>query len=102
LDLLASGLEPYRPTIHTASSSACGQEALVRSWVEEAQGHLGRRFGAGSPAVPETVRSIARTLAAHSPKMGKRVPLNFYGTIEKAQSATGREGNWSGGVPPLA
>ncbi|HUT19919.1 MAG TPA: aldehyde ferredoxin oxidoreductase N-terminal domain-containing protein [Anaerolineae bacterium] len=71
-------------TIHAADASACGQGglgAVMGSKQLKAISVIGS--GRVSLARPETVRSIARTLARMYAEDGLVGPLNFYGDIEQ-------------------
>jgi aldehyde:ferredoxin oxidoreductase len=71
-------------TIHAANASACGSGgfgAVMGSKQLKAISVIGS--GSVSLARPETVRSIARTLARMYAEDGLAGPLNFYGDIEQ-------------------
>ena len=81
-------------TIHTASSSACGQGgfgAVMGSKKLKAISVAGS--GRVSLARPETITSIARTLVRTFAEDGMTGPLNFYGDIEKFNQQLAAEGN---------
>jgi aldehyde:ferredoxin oxidoreductase len=83
-------------TIHTASSSACGQGgfgAVMGAKKLKAISVAGS--GRVSLARPETVTSIARTLVRMMAEDGQTGPLNFYGDIEKLNRQLAAEGNGS-------
>ena len=81
-------------TIHTASSSACGQGgfgAVMGSKNLKAISVAGS--GRVSLARPETITSIARTLVRTFAEDERTGPLNFYGDIEKFNQQLAAEGN---------
>jgi aldehyde:ferredoxin oxidoreductase len=81
-------------TIHTASSSACGQGgfgAVMGSKKVKAVSVVGS--GRVSLFAPETILSIARALVRIFAEDGKTGPLNFYGDIKGLNRQLAREGN---------
>ena len=81
-------------TIHTASSSACGQGgfgAVLGSKSLKAISVAGS--GRVSLARPETITSIARTLVRMFVQDGMTGPLNFYGDIKELNRQLAAEGN---------
>jgi aldehyde:ferredoxin oxidoreductase len=81
-------------TIQTASSSACGQGgfgAVMGSKKLKAISVIGS--GCVSLFAPETIRSIARTLARMFSEDKLSGPLNFYGDIKKLNRQLAAEGN---------
>ncbi len=81
-------------TIHTASSSACGQGgfgAVMGSKKLKAVSVIGS--GKVSLFAPGTIRSIARTLVRMFAEDGKTGPLNYYGDIKKLNQELAAEGN---------
>ena len=83
-------------TIHTASSSACGQGgfgAVMGSKKLKAVSVIGS--GDVALAAPETTTSIARTLVRMFAEDGQTGPLNFYGDINKLNQQLAAKGNGS-------
>jgi aldehyde:ferredoxin oxidoreductase len=83
-------------TIHTASSSACGQGgfgAVMGSKKLKAISVSGS--GRVSLAAPETTTSIARTLARMYAEDGRSGPLDYFGDIHKLNRQLAAEGNGS-------
>ena len=83
-------------TIHTASSSACGQGgfgAVMGSKKLKAVSVIGS--GDVTLAAPETTTSIARTLVRMFDEDGQTGPLNFFGDIKKLNQQLAAEGNGS-------
>jgi len=81
-------------TIQAASSSACGQGgfgAVMGSKKLKAISVAGS--GRVSLAAPETIASIARTLARMLAEDGQTGPLNFYGDIKKLNRQLAGEGD---------
>ena len=81
-------------TIHTASSSACGQGgfgAVMGSKKLKAISVTGS--GRVSLARPEIITSIARTLVRILAEDGQTGPLNFYGDIQTLNRQLAAEGN---------
>jgi aldehyde:ferredoxin oxidoreductase len=81
-------------TIHTASSSACGQGgfgAVMGSKKLKAISVAGS--GRVSLARPETITSIARTLARMFAEDGRTGPLDFYGDINKLNQELAIDGD---------
>jgi aldehyde:ferredoxin oxidoreductase len=81
-------------TIHTASSSACGQGgfgAVMGSKKLKAISVIGS--GRVSLFAPETVRSISRTLGRIFAEDGETGPLNFYGDIKGLNQRLAAEGD---------
>jgi len=81
-------------TIHTASSSACGQGgfgAVMGS--KKLKGISVAGSGRVSLAAPETVRSIATTLVRMFAEDGQTGPLNFYGDIRKFNQQLAADGD---------
>jgi len=81
-------------TIHTASSSACGQGgfgAVMGSKQLKAVSVIGS--GGVSLFAPETISSIARTLARMFAEDGQSGPLNFYGDINRLNQQLAAQGN---------
>jgi aldehyde:ferredoxin oxidoreductase len=81
-------------TIHTASSSACGQGgfgAVMGSKKLKAVSVIGS--GRVSLFAPGTIMSIARTLVRMFAEDGKTGPLNYYGDIKKLNQESAAEGN---------
>ncbi len=81
-------------TIHTASSSACGQGgfgAVMGSKRLKAISVTGS--GKVSMAAPETVRAISMALARAFAEDGQSGPLNFYGDIKRLNQDLAVEGN---------
>jgi aldehyde:ferredoxin oxidoreductase len=85
-------------TIHTASSSACGQGgfgAVMGSKKLKAISVNGS--GQVSLFAPETITSIARTLARMFAEDGQSGPLNFYGDIKRLNQQLAAEGSGRAG-----
>ena len=85
-------------TIHTASSSACGQGgfgAVMGSKKLKAISVAGS--GRVSLARPKTVTSISRALVRMFAEDGQTGPLNFYGDIDDFDRRLAAEGNGSAG-----
>ncbi|MBN1656786.1 MAG: hypothetical protein JXA93_00215 [Anaerolineae bacterium] len=83
-------------TIHTASSSACGQGgfgAVMGS--KKLKAISVRGSGRVSLYAPETIRSIASALAAAFASDGQTGPLNFYGDIKRLNRQLAAEGSGS-------
>jgi aldehyde:ferredoxin oxidoreductase len=81
-------------TIHTASSSACGQGgfgAVMGSKKLKAISVAGS--GQVSLAAPETIRSIARAVTRMLAEDGERGPLNFYGEIDEFNRQLAADGD---------
>jgi aldehyde:ferredoxin oxidoreductase len=81
-------------TLHTASSSACGQGgfgAVAGSKKLKAISVIGS--GRVSLFAPETVMSIARALAQVFAEDGESGPLNFYGDIKRFNQQLAAEGD---------
>ena len=81
-------------TIHTASSSACGQGgfgAVMGSKKLKAISVIGS--GQVSLAAPETIASIARRVAHTMAEDGQSGPLDFFGDIKKLNQQLAAEGN---------
>jgi aldehyde:ferredoxin oxidoreductase len=81
-------------TIQTASSSACGQGgmgAVMGSKKLKAVSAIGS--GSVSLFAPETILSIARTLARMFAEDGQAGPFNFYGDIKGLNRQLAAEGN---------
>jgi aldehyde:ferredoxin oxidoreductase len=81
-------------TIHTASSSACGQGgfgAVMGSKRLKAISVTGS--GTVSLAAPETIRSISRALVRAFSEDGQNGPLNFYGDIKLLNQELAAEGS---------
>jgi aldehyde:ferredoxin oxidoreductase len=81
-------------TIHTASSSACGQGgfgAVMGAKKLKAISVAGS--GQVSLAMPETITSIARTLVRMFAEDGQTGPLNFYGDITKLNQRLAAKGD---------
>ena len=81
-------------TIHTASSSACGQGgfgAVMGSKKLKAISVIGS--GRVSLFAPETITSIARTLARMFAEDGQSGPLNFYGDLDRLNEQLSAAGN---------
>jgi aldehyde:ferredoxin oxidoreductase len=81
-------------TLHTASSSACGQGgfgAVAGSKKLKAISVVGS--GRVSLFAPETTVSIARALAQAFAEDGESGPLNFYGDIERLNQQLAAEGD---------
>jgi aldehyde:ferredoxin oxidoreductase len=83
-------------TIHTASSSACGQGgfgAVMGSKKLKAISVSGS--GRVTLARPETITSIAQTLARAFAEDGSSGPLNFYGDIDELNRRLAADGDGS-------
>ncbi len=81
-------------TIHTADASACGHcgfGAVMGSKKLKAISVVGS--GRVSLAAPETITSIARTLARMFAEDGRSGPLNFYGDIDEFSRGLAAEGD---------
>ena len=81
-------------TIHTASSSACGQGgfgAVMGAKKLKAISAIGS--GRVSLHAPGTVKSISRTLARAFAEDGESGPLNFYGDIKELDRQLAKEGS---------
>ncbi len=83
-------------TIHTASSSACGQGgfgAVMGSKKLKAITVIGS--GTVSVFAPETIQSISGTLVRMFAEDGESGPLNFYGDIKRLNQKLTAEGDGS-------
>lgn len=81
-------------TIHTASSSACGQGGFgTVMGSKRLKGISVIGSGRVSLFAPETIMSIARTLVRMFTEDGQSGPLNFYGDIKRLNQQLAAEGN---------